>query len=55
MKTDSKKRNKYAFNINEINIKKKFQGSLNDFQKLNKGTYDEIESNDIYLKEIKKN
>ena len=54
MKTDLKKRNKYAFNINEIKIKKKFQGSLNDFQKLNRGIYDEIESNDIYIKENKK-
>ena len=54
MKTDLKKRRKYAFNINEIKIKKKFQGSLNDFQKLNRGVYDEIESNDISIKESKK-
>ena len=54
MKTDIKQRRKYAFNINEIKIKKKFQGSLNDFQKLNRGTYDEIESNDMYLNENKK-
>ena len=53
MKTDINQRRKYAFNINEIKIKKKFQGSLNDFQKLNRGTYDEIESNDMLIKENK--
>jgi hypothetical protein len=53
MKTDLNQRRKYAFNINEIKIKKKFQGSLNDFQKLNRGTYDEIESNDMLIKENK--
>ena len=54
MKTDKKKRRKYAFNINEIKVKKKFLGTLNDFQKLNRGVYDEIESNDISIKESKK-
>ena len=54
MKTDNKnKQNKYAFNINEINVKKKFQGSLNDFQKLNRGLYDEIENQDISIKDNK--
>ena len=53
MKPDKNKRSKYAFNINEIKIKKKFQGSLKDFQKLNRGLYDEIESNDISIKENK--
>ena len=42
MKPEKNKRSKYAFNINEIKIKKKFQGSLKDFQKLNRGLYDEI-------------
>ena len=53
MKPEKSNRGKYAFNINEIKIKKKFQGSLKDFQKLNRGTYDEIESNDISIKESK--
>lgn len=54
MKTDTKnKQIKYAFNINEINVKKKFQGSLNDFQKLNRGLYDEIENQDISIKDNK--
>ena len=53
MKPEKNKRSKYAFNINEIKIKKKFQGSLKDFQKLNRGLYDEIESNDISIKESK--
>jgi len=54
MKTDTKnKQNKYALNINEINVKKKFQGSLNDFQKLNRGLYDEIENQDISIKDNK--
>ena len=53
MKTDKHKKSKYAFNINEIKIKKKFQGSLKDFQKLNRGLYDEIESNDMSIKENK--
>ena len=53
MKNDKNKKRKYAFNINEINVKKKFQGSLKDFQKLNRGLYDEIESNDMTIKENK--
>lgn len=54
MKTDNKsKQSKYAFNINDINAKKKFQGSLNDFQKLNRGLYDEIENQDISIKDNK--
>ena len=53
MKPEKNKRSKYAFNINEIKIKKKFQGSLKDFQKLNRGLYDEIESNDLSIKENK--
>ena len=53
MKPEKSKKNKYAFNINEINIKKKFQGSLKDFQKLNRGLYDEIENNDLSIKEKK--
>lgn len=53
MKTDKNRKSKYAFNINEIKIKKKFQGSLKDFQKLNRGLYDEIESNDMSIKENK--
>ena len=53
MKPEKNKRSKYAFNINEIKIKKKFQGSLKDFQKLNRGLYDEIENNDISIKESK--
>jgi hypothetical protein len=53
MKNDKTKKTKYAFNINEIKIKKKFQGSLKDFQKLNRGLYDEIESNDMSIKQNK--
>ena len=53
MKPEKSKRRKYAFNINEIKIKKNFQGSLKDFQKLNRGLYDEIESNDISIRENK--
>jgi hypothetical protein len=54
MKTSLKKRRKYAFNINECNIKKKIKASLKDFQKLNRGIYDEIESNDLSIKKSKK-
>ena len=53
MKTNKNKKTKYAFNINDIKIKKKFQGSLKDFQKLNRGLYDEIENNDLSIKENK--
>ena len=53
MKNDKKKKGLYAFNINDMRAKKRFQGSLHDFQKLNRGTYDEIESNDITIKESK--
>ena len=54
MKPDSKsQKRKYAFNINDIKSKKKFQGSLHDFQKLNRGLYDEIENQDISIKENK--
>ena len=53
MKTDKNIKSKYAFNIGDMKIKKKFQGSLNDFQKLNRGIYDEIENNDISIKEGK--
>ena len=42
---------KYAFNINDINSPKQFKGSLLDFKSLNRGTYDEIESNDIIIKD----
>ena len=53
MKTDKSQKRKYAFNINDIKITKKFQGSLKDFQKLNRGLYDEIENNDLSIKENK--
>ena len=42
---------KYAFNINNINTRKDFKGSLSDFKSLNRGSYDEIESNDITIKD----
>ena len=47
----NKKGQKYAFNINDINKHKKFKGSLVDFNTLNKGTYDEIENNDMTIKD----
>ena len=42
---------KYAFNINDINAPKDFKGSLSDFKSLNRGNYDEIEANDITIKD----
>ena len=42
---------KYAFNINDIKAPKDFKGSLSDFKSLNRGSYDEIESNDITIKD----
>ena len=42
---------KYAFNINDIKAPKDFKGSLSDFKSLNRGYYDEIESNDITIKD----
>ena len=41
---------KYAFNINDINSPKNFKGTLSDFKSLNRGTYDEIEADDIAIK-----
>ena len=53
MKNALRRRRKYAFNINECNLKKKFIGSLKEFQSLNRDMYDEIENNDISIKKNK--
>ena len=50
-KNNNIKRNKYAFNINDISANNnKFKGSLLDFKSLNRGTYDEIETKDMKIK-----
>ena len=50
-KEKNEKGKKYAFNINDINRHKNFKGSLLDFKSLNKGTYDQIETNDMTIKD----
>jgi len=50
-KEKNEKGKKYAFNINDINRNKNFKGSALDFKSLNKGTYDEIETNDMTIKD----
>ena len=50
-KEKNKKGRKYAFNINDINSHKKIKGSLLDFKSLNRGTYDEIETNDMTIRD----
>ena len=50
-KEKNKRGNKYAFNINDINSNKKFKGSLLDFKSLNRGTYDEIEIDDMKIRD----
>ena len=48
---NEKLRHKYAYNINDSNKTRKISlGSGNDFLSLNKGFYDEIENNDISIK-----
>ena len=49
--SNDKLRHKYAYNINDSNKTRKISlGSGNDFLSLNKGFYDEIESNDVSIK-----
>jgi len=50
-KEKNEKGKKYAFNINDINRNKNFKGSALDFKSLNKGTYDEIETNDMTIRD----
>ena len=48
---NEKLRHKYAYNINDsTKIRKISLGSGNDFLSLNRGFYDEIENNDISIK-----
>ena len=51
MNNGRNKGKKYAFNINDINKDKKSKGSSLDFNSLNRGTYDEIENNDMIIKD----
>ena len=49
-KEKNQKGQKYAFNINDINNNKKIKGSALDFEKLNKGLYDQLELDDKTIK-----
>ena len=49
-KEKNQKGKKYAFNINDINKDKKIKGSALDFDKLNKGLYDQLELDDKTIK-----
>ena len=51
MNNGRNKGKKYAFNINDINKDKQSKGSSLDFNSLNRGTYDEIENNDMIIKD----